>query len=326
MGNTYIWAPGIEWNVQKSGKVKIGRYVYPAKCQEFFPDLYFAMQNFIGEDALLLLYEEDNRKSARAFIRDLIKKRVLISGIMPPVELFLSQKKLHTHPYSSDEFYDPAVVETFKVEQLNRCIANNTYGEYQLNPTESVLSIFDKRKSCRNFSRQILPNNKFSNALSIFSQHRIDDRISYYYPSAGGLYPVDIFVYVKDNRVEEVNAGLYYYFPKENSLRKVSNEQITDEAHFSINKEIFNSSAFSVYFVYNAASSMPKYGGMGYYYACIDSGIMVASLNAMCEHFGIGACVIGEMNFKKIEKFFSLTSDQVFLHCMECGLKGTNDE
>lgn len=326
MINSYTWAPGIEWNIQKDGKVKIGRYVYPATCQTFFPNLYFATQDFIVEDDLILLFEEDNRKMAKSFIKDLIKKQVLISGIMSPVELYFTQQKLHVHPYSDDDFLDPTKVEKFKVEQLDRCFTDQTKGEYQLLPSEEVLPIFTNRKSHRSFDRRPMSYEVFSNALSVLSQRREDGHVSYYYPSAGGLYPVDVFVYVKPNRVEKLEPGLYYYFPKENSLRKVSADRITDKVHFSINKDIFNCSAFSVYFIYNAASSMPKYGGMGYFYACIDTGVMVATFNALCEQNGIGACSIGEMNFKKIKEYFSLRSDQILLHSMECGMKVIDDE
>lgn len=326
MIDSYTWAPGIEWKIQKDGKVKIGRYVYPATCQIFFPDLYFAAQEFIVEEDLILLFEEDSHKIARSFIKDLIKKQVLISGVMSPVDLFLTQQKLYVHSFSEDDFLDPAKVEKYKVDQLDRCFSDKTKGEYQLLPSEEILPIFMNRKSHRSFDRRPISYEVFSNIFSVLSQHQKNGNISYLYPSAGGLYPIDVFVYVKSNRVDKLDHGLYYYFPKENTLRKVSDNQLTDNVHFSINKDIFNSSAFSVYFIYNAASSMPKYGGMGYFYACIDTGIMVSTFNTLCEKNGIGACSIGEMNYKKIKEYLSLNSDQILLHCMECGMKEVDDE
>lgn len=66
---------------------------------------------------------------------------------------------------------------------------------------------------------------------------------------------------------------------------------------------------------------MPKYGGMGYYYACIDTGIMVEVLTQVAEENDIGLCSIGDMNFSKIEKYFDLSKNQVLLHIVEVGLK-----
>ena len=169
------------------------------------------------------------------------------------------------------------------------------------------------------FDKTPISFEEFSNVLSILGQKKDDDRISYYYPSAGGLYPIDVYIYIKQNRVSGLDEGLYYYHPPYNRLHKISNKKFGDEIHYSINKATFNESAFSVYFIYNAGASMPKYGGLGYFYACIDTGIMVATLNALCEKYNIGICCIGDMNYSKIQSEFSLDSDKIFLHCIECG-------
>lgn len=88
-----------------------------------------------------------------------------------------------------------------------------------------------------------------------------------------------------------------------------------------MNKEIFDGSAFSIYFIYDASVSMPKYGGMAYLYSCIDAGIMVSLLTLISETVGIGSCSIGEMNYKRIKKCFPLTPAMSFLHSMEFGIE-----
>ena len=52
---------------------------------------------------------------------------------------------------------------------------------------------------------------------------------------------------------------------------------------------------------------MPKYGGMAYIYACIDTGIMVSLLTYIAEAEEVGSCSIGEMDYKKIKPLFPLT-------------------
>mgnify|MGYP000227937612 FL=1 len=66
---------------------------------------------------------------------------------------------------------------------------------------------------------------------------------------------------------------------------------------------------------------MPKYGGMAYIYACIDTGIMVSLLTYIAEAEEVGSCSIGEMDYKKIKPLFPLTSNMSFLHSMEFGIK-----
>ncbi|HHU52055.1 MAG TPA: AMP-binding protein [Firmicutes bacterium] len=166
----------------------------------------------------------------------------------------------------------------------------------------------------------------FSRLLSVFRQIREENKIRYYYACAGGLYPIDIFVYVKENRVEGLEEGLYYYNPRENALYLVNNDVITDQAHYFTNKAIYNSSAFSLFFIYNAEVTMPKYGADGYFYACIDTGIMVSTLTHVAEALNIGLCSIGDMMFDQIREKFNLAEEQVWIHTVEGGIKPNSEE
>ena len=126
----------------------------------------------------------------------------------------------------------------------------------------------------------------------------------------------------QENRIKEIPGGLYYYSPKLNCLQKIKKENvINEESQYFMNKDIFSHSAFSIYFIYDADVSMPKYGGMAYIYACIDTGIMVSLLTYIAEAEEVGSCSIGEMDYKKIKPLFPLTSNMSFLHSMEFGIK-----
>lgn len=124
--------------------------------------------------------------------------------------------------------------------------------------------------------------------------------------------------------MENVNAGLYYYHPASHQLVLVSNDEITEESAYVKNKKIFKSSAITIYIVYNAEASMPVYGGDGYFYASIDTGIVVATLTQICEKLNLGLCSIGDMNFDVIKDKFCLNHNQSFLHNIEIGIKPFN--
>ena len=51
--------------------------------------------------------------------------------------------------------------------------------------------------------------------------------------------------------------------------------------------------------------SMPRYGGAGYEYAFIDTGIMVELFTHICEYLNLGMCSIGDMNFDKYKSLFN---------------------
>jgi SagB-type dehydrogenase family enzyme len=144
----------------------------------------------------------------------------------------------------------------------------------------------------------------------------------YCYPSAGGLYPIDCYLHIKKDRVEDMKEGLYYYDPIRRTLNLISDgKSITKDSHYFINKDIFESSAFSMYFMYNAAVSMPKYGSRAYYYAILDAGILIGYLNIISTMYEIGLCSIGDMRFSDIEQEFKLNEFQKYLHCIEFGIK-----
>ena len=182
------------------------------------------------------------------------------------------------------------------------------------------------RRTVRKFSEQPVSFEKLSAVLSCLRAYEKDGNIRFSYPSAGGLYPVDVYIYVKEGMVEGIGSGIYLYLPLQNELMSVSAEKLPAKAHYFGNRDIFSSSAFSVYLVYDAERSMPKYNGMGLYYGIVDSGIMLGYLTAACEENGIGTCIIGDMNFTSIRNYFGLSDNMIYLSCMEAGnFNGRNE-
>lgn len=184
-----------------------------------------------------------------------------------------------------------------------------------LKDTEKI----SERRSVRMFSDEPVSFEKLSAVLSCLKAYEKDDKVRFPYPSAGGLYPIDVYIYIKEGMVEGINGGIYLYLPVQNELMSVSAEKIPVKAHYFGNRDIFSSSAFSVYLVYDAERSMPKYSGMGLYYGIVDSGIILGYLTSACEENGIGSCIIGDMDHTSIRSYFGLSDNMIYLSCMEAG-------
>jgi amino acid adenylation domain-containing protein len=320
----YYWSPVVHWKVSGAG-VWIGTRSYPGMARELFPKLYFLTQEGISLTQLYKEFPGKELEGLRNFIRELVRERVLVNSILSPDEIFQSQTKFLKHVYDAEILVNAEAYERFKKKQLGR-----TYPVYQqekiiLVNNENIPAFIRERRTYRQFDEgQLISFQLFSHLFSIFKQTISENNgtIYYYYASAGGLYPVDLFVYVKKARVENLEQGLYYYSPKDHSLSPVnSNAKITEPAHHPGNREIFRSSAFTIFMIYNAEVSMPRYGGAGYYMAGIDAGIMVGTMTQVSEMLGFGVCSIGAMNFQAIRRYFHLDKHQVFLHAMEVGLK-----
>ncbi len=318
----YYWAPNVNWRISKNElKIEIFKYGYFAAT--LFPDFYYETQRGATICSLMKRFPDKDQKKLVQLVNDFKKKQILISNVQEPKQVFYKQNLLFNNLYSEDIKLDNKKLEQFKNKQLNRS-GDLEYGEKTLlNINEEIPDWLQSRRSCRSFIMdRPVSFLQFSAFMSIFKQYKEDDLTRYYYASAGGLYPIDIYIFIKENRVERLDKGLYYYNPVDNSVNLINRSAcITKDSHYFTNHSIFESSAFSVYYFYNAEVTMPKYDGMGYFYGIIDSGIMVATATAIAEVNGMGVCSIGDMKFGRIKQYFNLNSNQVYLHSLEIGLK-----
>ncbi|OKP84855.1 hypothetical protein A3842_07840 [Paenibacillus sp. P3E] len=100
----------------------------------------------------------------------------------------------------------------------------------------------------------------------------------------------------------------------------VKDDVMESVVHVSGNREIFNSSAVSIFLVYNPETNMPRYNGQGYLYACLDAGIMTGMLGVVAEMNDLSLCSIGEMQ-PQMNQYIPLPSNHKLIHSIELGYK-----
>ncbi|MFP7736239.1 SagB/ThcOx family dehydrogenase [Priestia aryabhattai] len=317
----YYWSPIKHWE-KVHNEVLIGETRYTGVMSEWFPEFYFLTQKGMTISQLLERFSLGNEEEVQKIVELMIKDRVLVSNILHPREVFSTQEKIFPNPYSDQIRFSKDDLDKYISEQLNRIHPAARSTGIQLETKDELPAMIRERRSCRKFDmKNPVPFSEFAQLFSTLKQRK-EEKIYYHYASAGGVYPIDIFVYIKPKRVEDIKAGFYYYSPSENSLMFVNNiDRVIKSDHEMINQELFTQSAFSVYLVYNSRASMPKYGSDGYLFACIESGIITATLNMVAETLNLGVCSVGHMKFEDIHRFLSLDNHQVFLHGIEVGLK-----
>ncbi|KUL98244.1 hypothetical protein RO03_01535 [Fusobacterium nucleatum subsp. nucleatum] len=316
-----VWSPSVKWLVDNNG-LKIEIFRYKGGEANLFPEFYYITQKGILFYQLIEKFPSFNKEILKKFILDLYQKRILVDSPLKIKELFYTQNNLFENTYPESIRYDSNELDKFKNKQLNRCYYHNhnihlmCYGEKDFIDIKS-------RRSIRDFNiNEKISFEIFSKTISIFKQLHTKHGIFYNYASAGGLYPIDIYIYVKQDKVMKINEGLYYYSPIDNSIYLINgNETISCNIHYYSNQKIYENSAYSIFFIYNAEVSMPKYEGIAYEYALIDTGIMVQTYCLVAESAGLGCCSIGDLNFEKIEHMFKLSKNQIHVHTLEVGLK-----
>ncbi|MGF7029218.1 amino acid adenylation domain-containing protein [Paenibacillus mucilaginosus] len=317
--SVYYWSPAAAWE-KRQDRLIIGSKTYSGGIVHLFPELYFMAQKGVTLRSLNSSFPGVGESELQRFADELIGTRVLINSPLTPQELFASQTPLVENRYGDGLFTDEEVYKRFKSDQLTRSSEWNSVEGLALEDHEPYLPWAADRQSHREFDESTLVSFRtLSGLLSIFRQRRTGDDIRYYYASAGGLYPIDVYVYVKKDRVERLSQGLYYYEPAANKLHPVDSGMIGEDAHYFSNRNLFRSSAFSVFFLYNAEASMPRYGGMGYYLAALDTGIMVQALTQAACMSGIGLCSVGDMNSSKIMPMFRSGRHTLLMHTVEGG-------
>jgi len=338
----FYWSPVESW--QKNGDViQVGAHSYGGAALEVFPGLVSLTRRGIPIKRLLEEFPGVNLKQLNDLVEELIQRRVLVNSILSPREIFSPWNKLFTKK-TAHELHELPRIEVPSNEKLLRGVQGPAARGTQEGPSghlvsrliaahnpHSMLEPLLRAKSQEQRANQKSPPGQeisfkiFSDLLSLFKQTRRQDEIRYFFASAGGLYPIDIYIYIKKERVESMEEGLYYYNPGENVLHLVhqgnDGSVIPVEVYSPGNRWIFESSAISIYMIYNAEVTMPKYGGLGYFMASIDAGIMMGTLSLWGEYLGIDVWPVGQIDFQRIRPYFRLGKNQVYIQSLELGLK-----
>jgi amino acid adenylation domain-containing protein len=180
------------------------------------------------------------------------------------------------------------------------------------------LTDYKKRVSIREFTQEVISQAEFSQFLAHLSQIKLNNNPKYLYPSAGSLYAVQTYLFIKPKRIQGIDGGIYYYHPVNHHLVQLSSVQYLDATIYEklINRPIYQSSAFAMFFIANMDGIAPLYGEYAHDFALIETGAMVQLLMTKAFECNLGICAIGSLDFAKIEKFFDLNEEHLFLHSL----------
>ncbi len=318
----WYWSPASHFDKEGEG-FSIRGEKYSDSIAALFPDYYYLTAKGACLTEILKSFEDRDGYMIREFTENLIERGILREKIDNPVDVFSGQKELLgvdvVDSYEKKHQEDKDLV----YRSIYRKIST-TEGRIPLEEIPHTKGVGYRRQTTRVFdTEKKIDARVFAHFLSVLRPKDGEkDHPKFLFPSGGGLYPIDYYIYVKEDRVEGIPPGLYLYDAMENLLRVVQLEaEIDPRVHYFGNQDIFEKSAFSIYFVLNSKYGFDKYGDLGYFLGIVDSGVVLQLLSVQGEESGLGTCSIGEMDFQKIEPLFQLTREQVFLHCLEVGRK-----
>jgi SagB-type dehydrogenase family enzyme len=141
-------------------------------------------------------------------------------------------------------------------------------------------------------------------------------------PSAGALYPLDIYVIAGEKGVKGMEAGVYHYLPKTHSVLPISKGDRRKEIASASLRQMWMAKA-PVIFVITAEYKRItwKYGERGIRYGLIEVGHVGQNLFLQAEALGLGAGIVGAFNDEDVSKVIGLPPKHEPILIMPAGYK-----
>jgi amino acid adenylation domain-containing protein len=189
-------------------------------------------------------------------------------------------------------------------------------------------SDYMQHRSYREFSAAPLAADSFSELLACLRSMQLNGNPKYLYASAGGLYPVQAYIYVKQNRIDGIAGGAYYYDPEQHRLVRVGtdNQAIRELYDPLINRPVFDKAAFAVYLVAELASIGAMYRERALHYSTLEAGHITQLLEMHSPEINIGLCQIGGLETADFSELLDLQPSHLLLHgLLGGGIAETSD-
>ena len=186
---------------------------------------------------------------------------------------------------------------------------------------------FSDYRSVRQFADRPIPTEAFAGLLASLAQGQLHGEVKYQFPSAGGLYPIQCYLYVKPQRVNGVAAGAYYYDPVQHRLLMLDSEPLDPDTYdYFVNRPVYENAAFSLFFIADMAAIRPLYGERSRDFCHIEAGGMAQLLTMTAVEQGLGLCGMGSLEEQQLSALFDLGPNHQLIYSMVGGLRTADEQ
>lgn len=184
----------------------------------------------------------------------------------------------------------------------------------------TVEEALKKRRTIRSFKKKALSLNQFSQLL--WAGYGITEGFRRTVPSAGALYPLDLYVAVGRDCVELIEEGVYHYIPDDHSISLQKGEDVRLEiARASLFQSWIADAPVCFIITVEYHRITIKYGERGIRYAIMEAGHIAQNIFLQAEALGLGAGIVGAFHDEKIIQIADLPKNHQPLLLMPVGYK-----
>jgi SagB-type dehydrogenase family enzyme len=126
-------------------------------------------------------------------------------------------------------------------------------------------------------------------------------------PSAGALYPLDLYAVVGESSVQGLEAGIYHYVPSRHGLEQIAHDDVRKEvARASLRQMWMAEAPVSLVLTAEYRRIEGKYGPRGRRYAIMEIGHAGQNIFLQAEALGLGAGIVGAFDDAGLAKVLHL--------------------
>jgi SagB-type dehydrogenase family enzyme len=192
-------------------------------------------------------------------------------------------------------------------------------------PASEVAAVAARRQSCRHYAARAMPLATASTLL--YSCYGITElryetaswaRWGRVVPSAGGLYPLEVYVAMRN--MEGVPDGVFHYEPIQGCLASLSRCR-RDDIEQAMFVPAFTANANMLIMLAGTfATTQSKYGPRGYRYMLIEAGHCAQNLCLVATELGCGSLCLGGFDDDLLNRALGLrVPEEAVLYCIAVG-------
>lgn len=138
-------------------------------------------------------------------------------------------------------------------------------------------------------------------------------------PSAGALYPLEIYVVV--GNVKGLEKGIYKYLPEGHFLMKTYDQDVRKElAEAALNQEFIQQAPISLFYSAVFSRTTKKYKSRGRErYVCMDLGHSAENVCLQVVAMGLGTCAVGAFEDRMVSNVMMIPDEEEPLYIMPIG-------
>lgn len=137
-------------------------------------------------------------------------------------------------------------------------------------------------------------------------------------PSAGALYPLEVYIVVGD--VNDLPEGIYQYKPHKHELLKIADgDKISDLCTAALGQGCIKQCAAAIVFSAVYERTTKKYGERGIKYVHMEVGHAAQNVHLQVVSLNLGTVVVGAFNDNEVKRIMNMTDKEQPLCIMPIG-------